>query len=71
MVGASLTQVEAVQAMFPHIPEASIRYDLQRSGSAEATCERILQDGYLPIVRLIANLASSPLPRCRRAASSC
>jgi len=49
--GADLVQVEAVQAMFPHIPEASIRYDLQRSGSAEATCDRILQQGYLPPVR--------------------
>lgn len=43
--------VETVKTMFPHIPEPSIRYDLLRSGSAEATCERILQDGYLPMVR--------------------
>ena len=45
--------VEAVQAMFPHIPERSIRYDLLRSGSAEITCEKILQDGFLPTVRVI------------------
>ena len=35
--------------MFPDIPEASIRYDLSLSGSAEVTCERILQQGYLPL----------------------
>ncbi|WFC97132.1 hypothetical protein MBRA1_003798 [Malassezia brasiliensis] len=56
MIGGELSSaaqtqqmVETVKAMFPHIPEPSIRYDLLRSGSAEATCERILQDGYLPM----------------------
>lgn len=37
--------------MFPHVPEASIRYDLMVSGSAEVTCDKILQQGYLPPVR--------------------
>ncbi len=36
--------------MFPQVPEANIRYDLARSGSAEATCDRILQEGGLPAV---------------------
>ncbi|KAI3614696.1 hypothetical protein CBS9595_003967 [Malassezia furfur] len=56
MIGGELSNavqtqqmVETVKTMFPHIPEPSIRYDLLRSGSAEATCERILQDGYLPM----------------------
>ncbi|PWY98535.1 hypothetical protein BCV70DRAFT_201852 [Testicularia cyperi] len=40
--------VDSVRTLFPHISEASIRYDLQRSGSAEATCERILNEGGLP-----------------------
>ncbi|EPQ27698.1 uncharacterized protein PFL1_04836 [Pseudozyma flocculosa PF-1] len=40
--------VDAVKTLFPHVPEASIRYDLQRSGSAEATCDRILNEGGLP-----------------------
>lgn len=52
--------VETVKAMFPHIPEPSIRYDLLRSGSAEATCERILQDGYLPMV--CGRLSHKPPP---------
>lgn len=34
--------------MFPHISESSIRYDLQRSGSVDVTCERILTEGRLP-----------------------
>lgn len=34
--------------MFPHIPEPSIRYDLQRTGSVDVTCERILTEGRLP-----------------------
>lgn len=41
--------VRAVKSMFPDIPEASIRYDLLHSGSAEVTCDRILQQGYLPV----------------------
>lgn len=40
--------VDSVKTLFPHIPDASIRYDLQRSGSIEATCERILNEGGLP-----------------------
>ncbi|SNX82893.1 uncharacterized protein MEPE_01599 [Melanopsichium pennsylvanicum] len=40
--------VDSVKTLFPHIPDASIRYDLQCSGSVEATCERILNEGGLP-----------------------
>ncbi|TKY87353.1 hypothetical protein EX895_004030 [Sporisorium graminicola] len=40
--------VDSVKTLFPHISDASIRYDLQRSGSVEATCERILNEGGLP-----------------------
>ncbi|KAF6767166.1 Ubiquitin system component Cue [Kalmanozyma brasiliensis GHG001] len=40
--------IDSVKTLFPHIPDASIRYDLQRSGSVEATCERILNEGGLP-----------------------
>lgn len=40
--------VDSVKTLFPHIPDASIRYDLQRSGSVEVTCERILNEGGLP-----------------------
>lgn len=40
--------VDSIKALFPHIPDASIRYDLQRSGSVEETCERILNEGGLP-----------------------
>ena len=40
--------VDSVKTLFPHIPDASIRYDLQRSGSVEETCERILNEGGLP-----------------------
>ncbi|WFD20744.1 hypothetical protein MCAP1_002996 [Malassezia caprae] len=40
--------VGVVKSMFPHVPEASIRYDLMLSGSAEVTCDKILQQGYLP-----------------------
>lgn len=46
-----LCQVGVVKSMFPHVPEASIRYDLMVSGSAEVTCDKILQQGYLPPVR--------------------
>ena len=42
--------VDSVKALFPHVPEDAIRYDLQRSGSAEATCDRILNEGGLPTV---------------------
>ncbi|KDN43757.1 hypothetical protein K437DRAFT_225436 [Tilletiaria anomala UBC 951] len=40
--------VDTVQAMFPQVPEASIRYDLSRTGNVEATCDRILREGALP-----------------------
>lgn len=40
--------IDSVKTLFPHIPDASIRYDLQRSGSVEETCERILNEGGLP-----------------------
>ncbi|WFC97484.1 hypothetical protein MYAM1_000198 [Malassezia yamatoensis] len=71
--------VEAVQAMFPHIPERSIRYDLVRSGSAEATCEKILQDGFLPTPPAQfaagtetqqASQTQPPVPETSRAGSS-
>lgn len=58
--------------MFPDIPEVSIRYDLLQSGSAEATCDRILRDGYLPIVRDAPHTASPALSWRRRApAAAC
>lgn len=37
--------------MFPDVPEASIRYDLTRTRNTQATCEKILRDGFLPLVR--------------------
>lgn len=40
--------IDSVKTLFPHIPDASISYDLQRSGSVEATCEKILTEGGLP-----------------------
>ncbi|CAG8770481.1 1741_t:CDS:2, partial [Acaulospora morrowiae] len=40
-----LLQVETVCAMFPNIPQASIQYDLQKTGSVEVTCDNILQNG--------------------------
>jgi coupling of ubiquitin conjugation to ER degradation protein 1 len=37
--------------MFPDIPLAAIRYDLQKTGSVEVTCEHILRNnGILPMV---------------------
>ncbi|KAJ1968841.1 hypothetical protein IWQ62_000999 [Dispira parvispora] len=44
-----MPQVERVQAMFPHIPEAAIRADLARTGSIETTCDNILRQGSLPL----------------------
>ncbi|RKP07139.1 hypothetical protein THASP1DRAFT_31050 [Thamnocephalis sphaerospora] len=40
--------VQTVHSMFPHIPTAAIRRDLERTRSVEITCERILRDGQLP-----------------------
>ncbi|BFZ62952.1 hypothetical protein YB2330_004064 [Saitoella coloradoensis] len=40
--------VEIVQAMFPHIDPLSIRYDLERTLSVEATTDKILSTGSLP-----------------------
>ncbi|KAJ1929707.1 hypothetical protein IWQ60_000926 [Tieghemiomyces parasiticus] len=44
----SADMVQMVRSMFPHIPEASIRADLQRTGSVEMTCDNILRNGQLP-----------------------
>ncbi|CAG8559780.1 8469_t:CDS:2, partial [Ambispora gerdemannii] len=41
--------VETVCAMFPNIPPAAIRFDLQKTGSVEVTCDNILRDGGLPL----------------------
>ncbi|GAO47329.1 hypothetical protein SAICODRAFT_26666 [Saitoella complicata NRRL Y-17804] len=45
-----LTQgmVDIVQAMFPHVDPLSIRYDLERTLSVEATTDKILSTGSLP-----------------------
>jgi hypothetical protein len=40
--------------MFPHVSPEAIRYDLARSGSAEATADRILSEGALPNVSCAA-----------------
>lgn len=56
-------QVAAVHAMFPQIPEVAIRDDLARSGSTQATADRILRDGSLPMPRtglLPTNTAPTP-----------
>lgn len=37
--------------MFPHIPVEAIQYDLQKTGSVEQTCDNILREGTLPLVR--------------------
>ena len=57
---SALYQVGVVKSMFPHVPEASIRYDLMVSGSAEVTCDKILQQGYLPPVRGVAPYKQPP-----------
>lgn len=44
-------QVASIRAMFPQIPEPAIRADLARSRSTQATAERILRDGSLPMPR--------------------
>ncbi|PWN99485.1 hypothetical protein FA09DRAFT_328871 [Tilletiopsis washingtonensis] len=48
MAGVSDEMVQAVTSMFPHVSPEAIRYDLARSGSAEATADRILSEGALP-----------------------
>ncbi|RKP23984.1 hypothetical protein SYNPS1DRAFT_23920, partial [Syncephalis pseudoplumigaleata] len=40
--------VHTVHSMFPHLPPAAIRRELERTHSVELTCERILRDGTLP-----------------------
>ncbi|GAA93432.1 uncharacterized protein L969DRAFT_96044 [Mixia osmundae IAM 14324] len=43
------SEIEQVQAMFPQVSLAAIKYDLERQGgSVESTCERILREGRLP-----------------------
>nr|CAG8602560.1 15415_t:CDS:2 [Entrophospora candida] len=36
--------IETVHSMFPDIPTAAIKYDLQKTGSVEVTCENILRN---------------------------
>ncbi|CAJ0835772.1 14953_t:CDS:2, partial [Entrophospora sp. SA101] len=36
--------IETVHSMFPDIPTAAIKYDLQKTGSVEVTCENILKN---------------------------
>jgi coupling of ubiquitin conjugation to ER degradation protein 1 len=43
-------KVEAVKAMFPHIHTAAIQADLALTGSVEATADKILRLGNLPMV---------------------
>ncbi|KAG8958667.1 hypothetical protein FRC03_008922 [Tulasnella sp. 419] len=40
--------VTQVQTMFPDQPYDNIKYDLLRTGSVELTCNKILEQGYLP-----------------------
>ncbi|WFD35179.1 hypothetical protein MCUN1_002029 [Malassezia cuniculi] len=40
--------IDAVHSMFPHVSKTAIHYDLLQTGSAEATCDKILRDGTLP-----------------------
>lgn len=40
--------VDVVKQLAPHVSEAQIRHDLLRSGSVEATVDRILSEGTLP-----------------------
>jgi len=39
--------IETVTGMFPHIPNASIHYDLLRTGSVELTTNKILERGFI------------------------
>ncbi|KAI9596233.1 hypothetical protein BDF19DRAFT_25808 [Syncephalis fuscata] len=50
--------VHTVHSMFPHLPPAAIRRELERTRSVELTCERILRDGTLPT--LPSDTASMP-----------
>lgn len=43
------SMVEVVQAIAPQLTPGQIRYDLQRSGSVEATIERFMETGTLPV----------------------
>ncbi|KAG8905732.1 hypothetical protein FRB99_008369 [Tulasnella sp. 403] len=40
--------VSQVQNMFPDVPYDNIQYDLLRTGSVALTCNKILEQGYLP-----------------------
>ncbi|KAG8891338.1 hypothetical protein FRC01_014757 [Tulasnella sp. 417] len=40
--------VTQVQTMFPDQPYDNIHYDLLKSGSVEMTCNKILEQGFLP-----------------------
>ncbi|PVU91880.1 hypothetical protein BB559_003943 [Furculomyces boomerangus] len=40
--------VQEIKAMFPDLDEASIRYDLSKTGSIQVTTEKILRIGSLP-----------------------
>jgi len=44
--------IETVTGMFPHIPNASIHYDLLRTGSVELTTNKILERGFIDPVRI-------------------
>lgn len=56
-------QVASVRSMFPQIPEAAVRADLARSHSTQATVERILRDGSLPLPRgLLPTPTPTPTP---------
>lgn len=48
---ADVYQIDTVRTMFPHIPVEAIQYDLQKTGSVEQTCDNILREGTLPLVR--------------------
>ncbi|KAL1918722.1 uncharacterized protein VTP21DRAFT_2744 [Calcarisporiella thermophila] len=41
--------INRVHEMFPSIPISAIKYDLQLTGSCEVTCDKILQQGGLPL----------------------
>lgn len=43
------SMIEVVQSIAPQLSAAQIRMDLQRSGSVEATIERFMETGSLPI----------------------
>jgi coupling of ubiquitin conjugation to ER degradation protein 1 len=41
--------IEVVHSIAPHLSEAQIRHDLQRTGSVQETVERVLNEGTLPL----------------------